>query len=244
MIDTIRVLNVPISNVNRENAKKNILTWLYEENSRMVFTPNSEMVMTAQHDEKLKCALGAADMVIPDGIGVVWASKYSEKKLSERVAGCDLVQDVLKELAGTDKTVYFLGGAPGVAELASDNMRKKHVGLKIIGTQHGYFKQEEDNIIVENIKSLKPDLLLVGLGVPRQEKWIVDNKDRLGVKVAIGVGGTIDIMAGTAKRAPVIFQKLGLEWSYRLIKQPTRIVRMMQLPIFAMTVIKKAKNKR
>jgi N-acetylglucosaminyldiphosphoundecaprenol N-acetyl-beta-D-mannosaminyltransferase len=241
MIDTIHVLNVPISNINREKAKKNILTWLYEEKSRMVFTPNSEMVMAAQEDEKLKTVLGAADMVIPDGIGVVWASKYSEQKLEERVAGCDLAQELLKELAGTDRTVYLLGGAPGVADKAAKNMCAKHQGLKIIGAQHGYFKQEEERIIIENIKALKPDLLLVALSVPRQEKWIYDHKDELGVKVAMGVGGTVDIMAGTVKRAPLVFQKLGLEWLHRLIKQPTRIVRMMQLPIFAITVIKKAK---
>lgn len=241
MIDTIHVLNVPISNINREKAKKSILTWLYEDSPRMVFTPNSEMVMAAQRDEKLKTALGAADMVIPDGIGVVWASRYSEKKLSQRVAGCDLAHELLKEMEKTDRTVYILGGAPGVADKAAKNMIEKYPTLKIIGTHHGYYKQEEDTIIKENIKALKPDLLLVAFGSPRQENWIYDNKDELGFKVAMGVGGTVDIMAGTAKRAPLIFQKLGLEWLHRLIKQPTRIGRMMQLPIFMITVFKQAK---
>lgn len=240
MLDTIHVLNVPITNINMKKANEIILTWLSEDKTKIIFTPNPEMIMTAQKDKKFRKAIRFADMVVPDGIGVVWASKYSETKLSERVAGYDLVQTLFRELAYTDKTVYFLGAAPNVANRAANKMRKKYKGLKIIGTHHGYFKPEEETIIIDEIQKLKPDLLLVGLGVPKGEKWLYENRDKINSKVCISVGGSFDGMAGNVKRAPIIFQKYGLEWFYRLIRQPTRIKRMIQLPIFAVKVIKKS----
>lgn len=244
MLDTIHVLNIPITNINKKKATKIILTWLNQDKTKIIFTPNPEMIMVAQKDKSLRRAIKFADMVVPDGIGVVWASKYSEATLSERVAGYDLVQTLFEELSNTDKTVYFLGAAPNIANKAADNMKKKYKGLKIIGTHHGYFKSEEESIIISEIQNLKPDLLLVGLGVPKGEKWLYENKTKFNSKVCISVGGSFDGMAGNVKRAPIIFQKYGLEWFYRLIRQPARIKRMIQLPIFVVKVIKKSLQKR
>lgn len=241
-MDKIYILDIPVSVVNRQQAKENIMNWLENEKPKVVYTPNPEMIMMAIKDGKLKKAMYKADMIVPDGIGVVWASKYTSKRITERVAGCDLIQEVMKEMANTEKTVYFLGGAPGIAEKAAENMKNKYKGLKISGVHDGYFNEEQEKVIIEEIATLKPDLLLVGLGVPKQEKWIYTNKDKLNFKVAIGVGGSFDVLSGNVKRAPLIFQKLNLEWFYRLITQPTRFKRMLELPKFAFKVKKEYRN--
>lgn len=236
----IKILDVPINNVTELKAKEIILKWLDENKQRMVFTPNPEIIMEAQKDALLMKILNKADLVVPDGIGVVWASKYTTNKLKERVAGYDLVQNLFSEMPKLNKTVYFLGGGSETVKLAEKKMANKYKGLKIVGTHDGYFDEEEQIILIEQINKLKPDLLLVGLGAPKQEKWIYNNKDKLNVKVCIGVGGSFDGMAGKVKRAPKIFRRLGLEWFYRLISQPTRIKRMLQLPIFVFKILKKA----
>lgn len=242
MYEKIYILDIPITNITRKKAKKAVLKWLDGNETKIVFTPNPEIIMAAQKDRKLKTALKDADMVVPDGIGVVWASKYCKHRLAERVAGYDLVHSIFNSIKDTDKTVYFFGGAPKVAECAENKMIKKYDGLKIVGTHSGYFDDSESNSILNTINSLHPDLLLVGLGFPKQEKWIYDNRHKLNSKVCIGVGGSFDAMAGKVKRAPKIFRKFGLEWFYRLIKQPSRVFRMMQLPLFAVEVIKRAYN--
>ena len=232
------VLGVPFDAVTMEEAVARAKKLLTEEGQHIICTPNPEIVMEAQRDQELMNILHEADMVVPDGIGVVWASKYSEIRLTERVAGYDLGQNLMAELAATDETFYFFGGAPGVANTAARKMMKKYPGLKVVGVHNGYFDEKEEKRIIQDIKTKSPSILLVGLGAPKQEKWIYDNIRLTGAKVAIGVGGSFDVMAGNVKRAPKIFQKLGLEWFHRLITQPTRWKRMMRLPKFALTVLK------
>ncbi|MGN0134648.1 MAG: WecB/TagA/CpsF family glycosyltransferase [Anaerotignum sp.] len=232
------VLGVPFDAVTMEQAVAKAKKMLGEEGQHFICTPNPEIVMEAQKDKELMNILHEADMVIPDGIGVVWASKYSEIRLKERVAGYDLTQNLMAELAATGETFYFFGGAPGVASAAARMMMKKYPGLKVVGVHNGYFDEKEEKKIIQDIKTKSPSILLVGLGAPKQEKWIYDNIRLVGAKVAIGVGGSFDVMAGNVKRAPKIFQKLGLEWFHRLITQPTRWRRMMRLPKFALTVLK------
>lgn len=232
------VLGVPFDAVTMEQAVAKAKKMLAEEGQHFICTPNPEIVMEAQKDKELMDILHEADMVIPDGIGVVWASKYSEIRLKERVAGYDLTQNLMAELAATGETFYFFGGAPGVASTAARMMMKKYPGLKVVGVHNGYFDEKEEKKIIQDIKTKSPSILLVGLGAPKQEKWIYDNIRLVRAKVAIGVGGSFDVMAGNVKRAPEIFQKLGLEWFHRLITQPTRWRRMMRLPKFALTVLK------
>ncbi len=232
------VLGVPFDAVTMEQAVAKAKKMLAEEGQHFICTPNPEIVMEAQKDKELMDILHEADMVIPDGIGVVWASKYSEIRLKERVAGYDLTQNLMAELAATGETFYFFGGAPGVASTAARMMMKKYPGLKVVGVHNGYFDEKEEKKIIQDIKTKSPSILLVGLGAPKQEKWIYDNIRLVRAKVAIGVGGSFDVMAGNVKRAPKIFQKLGLEWFHRLITQPTRWRRMMRLPKFALTVLK------
>ncbi|MFV0314692.1 MAG: WecB/TagA/CpsF family glycosyltransferase [Anaerotignum sp.] len=232
------VLGVPFDAVTMNEAVERVKSFLKMQGQYFICTPNPEIVMQAQKNKELMSILQEADMVVPDGIGVVWASKYSQIRLKERVAGYDLTQKLFAELAKTDETIYFFGGAPGVAAEAARKMTKEYPGLKIVGYHNGFFDNLEEKVIIRDIKNLSPSILLVGLGAPKQEKWIYENMRLFDAKISIGVGGSFDVMAGKMKRAPKIFQKLGLEWFYRLITQPTRWRRMLQLPIFAFTVLK------
>lgn len=234
---------MPFDAVTMKEAIQKAMQFLKEDGQFIICTPNPEIVMEAQTDRDLMGVLKAANMVVPDGIGIVWASRYSEQKLTERVAGYDLVQGLFQKMKDTEETVYFFGAAPGIAAAAAKNMMKKYPGLKVVGTRNGYFGAKDEKEIIEEIKKRSPSLLLVGLGAPKQEKWIYDNMRFTHSKVCIGVGGCFDVMAGNAKRAPKIYRKLGLEWFYRLLKQPTRWKRMMRLPRFVIAVLlKKIKN--
>ena len=238
-----QILDVPFDALTMTEAVEKVMGFLADDKQHYICTPNPEIVMEAQQDKELMKILREADLVVPDGIGVVWASRYSEILLTERVAGYDLTQNIFSRIAGKNESVYFFGGAPGVASTAARQMKKVYPGLKIVGGHNGYFDAEEEKKIIADIKRLSPSILLVGLGAPKQEKWIYEHLEEVGAKVAIGVGGSFDVMAGNVKRAPKLFRKLGLEWFYRLITQPTRWRRMMRLPKFALTVLTKQKKR-
>jgi N-acetylglucosaminyldiphosphoundecaprenol N-acetyl-beta-D-mannosaminyltransferase len=233
----VDILGVKIDDLTMNKAVDKVIQYVKSDKKYKIYTPNPEFVMMANEDEEFKDILNKGDLVIPDGIGIVIASKIMKKSITQRVAGYDLTQEVFKRIKGTNKTVYFFGASKGVAQQAADKMKEIHKDLNIIGVHDGYFDETEEKKIIESINSLKPDILLVGLGALKQEKWIEQNINNLNVKVAIGVGGSFDGMAGIVKRAPKIYQKLGLEWFYRLMKQPSRIKRMIKLPMFLIKVI-------
>lgn len=237
-----QILGVAFDVVTMEEAVEKAKSFLRAEGQHYICTPNPEIVMEAREDKELAEILKKADMVVPDGIGVVWASKYSGKRLPERVAGYDLTQRLMREMAGAGEAFYFFGGAPGVAAAAARKMRKEHPGLKVTGVHNGYFDEKEEKKIIEDIKKRAPSILLVGLGAPKQEKWIAAHMRETGAKLCIGVGGSFDVMAGNVKRAPEVFRRLGLEWFYRLMTQPTRWRRMLRLPLFALTVLKEKRR--
>ncbi|MEA4816532.1 MAG: WecB/TagA/CpsF family glycosyltransferase [Lachnospiraceae bacterium] len=237
MSKQIEVLNVPFDVLSMEEAVSRVISYMDTNGSHIICTPNPEIVMAAGSDRELMDILKAADLVVPDGVGIVWALKKSGGVHVQRIAGYDLIQNVFAKIKSSDRSVYFFGGAPGVAADAARAMQKKHPGLKIVGTRNGYFTERDEIKIIDEIKKAKPDLLLVGLGSPKQEKWMYNNLRLTGVKSAIGVGGSFDVMSGRIKRAPKIFQRLGLEWFYRLIKQPVRFKRILKLPNFVFKVI-------
>lgn len=212
-----------------------------------VYTPNSEIAQMCIDDQNFMDIINAAELVIPDGIGVIKASQILGTPLKEKVAGIDFGTCALKKAAEKSAKVYFLGGKPGVAELAAKNMSEKIPGLTFCGTKDGYFKKsgEENDAAIADINSCSPDILFVCLGAPLQEKWISENREKLkGVRLCLGLGGSLDVFAGNVKRAPKIFIKLGLEWLYRLIKEPKRIGRMLNIPKFLFATYKyKKKNK-
>ncbi len=233
-----RILGVPFADITPEEAVEKAVSYLNNNGKSMIFTPNPEMVMEARKNEEFMEILNASTMNVPDGIGIVYGSKFTSSPIKHRVAGYDLVQDVFDKMKDMGKTVYFFGGAPGIADRAKEAMEAKHKGLKVVGTANGYFDDKREKEIIAEINELKPDLLLVGIGYPKQEKWIYTHIKDLNIKTAVGVGGSFDVMSGNVKRAPKFFINHGLEWFYRLITQPSRFVRMMQLPLFMLVVIK------
>lgn len=237
---TIEILGVKIDNITADKALDKayeILTDSKRETA-MIFTPNPEIVMAAYEDESFMEILNSADMCTPDGIGIVYASKILKTPFPERVAGFDLTCGLLEKISHSGESVFLLGSKPGVADIAAKNLKEQYRGLNVAGTHHGYFSEEENEKIIQNINSSGAKLLLVCLGAPKQEKWIYSNRGKLNVRLCMGVGGAVDVFAGNVKRAPELFIKMNLEWFYRLVKQPSRIGRFAALPKFMITVMK------
>lgn len=234
-----------MNKVSFENTVQCLNKFLAEEKVHVIYTPNTEIVMLAKKNEELKKILNESDLTIPDGIGLIYASKIKGNPLPERVTGYDTSIKLLEIANDKGYSIYLLGGKEGVAKEAKERLKKTYPNIRIAGYHNGYFKgahlgydnHEEEQEIIKEINESKPDILFVGLGAPKQENWISANKDKLNCKVIIGNGGTIDVLAGRVKRAPEVFQKLGLEWFYRLIKEPKRIKRQIVLPIFMLNVI-------
>ena len=211
---------------------------------KIIFTPNTEIVMMCQKDEKLRSMINQGDMVLPDGIGLIIGAKLKKHYLPERITGFDTSVYLLNLAKKKNLKVFFLGGKPGVAEEAMEKCNQKYDNI-IVGSHHGFFKgahialplDPEEQVVLNQINHLKPDILFVGMGSPYQENWIIANKNQLNTKCIIGNGGTIDVLSGQVKRAPRIFQKLGLEWFYRLVMDPKRIKRQVLLPLFLWKIV-------
>lgn len=243
MRQIIEILGIPFDFVDMEEAVERAKKFAVGERLRIIFTPNPEIVMTAQEDEELKRALYSADMLIPDGIGIVIASGLYGNRLPERVTGFDLMMELINYGVQRGWTFYLLGGKPGVSDRAAKRLQKVYPNIRILGTYHGYMNGEEEEEIIAHINLCNPNILFVGMGAPRQEKWIFKNRKRLKANLVMAVGGALDVLAGKTKRAPKIFIKLGLEWLYRLIKEPWRFPRMLKLPLFLFKVIMDTKLK-
>lgn len=246
-MDRVNILGIDIDNTTLQDAKEKVVEYLKEGGFHSIYTPNSEIVMDASKDEKFKEALNKGSLVIPDGIGLVYASKIKRKPLKERVTGYDLSVEMLELASRYGYKVYFLGCEEGVAEEAKNEIEKLYPEINIVGTHSGFFKgyhigyenDPEEKAIIDEINEKETDILFVGLGAPKQEYWIEHHKDNLNVKVAIGNGGTMNVISGKLKRAPEFFQRTGFEWLYRLIKEPKRITRQIKLPIFLLTILLK-----
>ncbi len=203
-----------------------------------IITLNAEIVYTAQNDQSLRNIINSAQMVTPDGIGIVWGARLLGYKIKNRVTGIDLVHHLCELAAAKGWKIYLFGAAPGVAELAAQNLSKEYQGLKICGCRDGYFAESDVENIIKDIKSQAPEILLIALGAPKQEIFIRKHKNELGVPVCLGVGGSFDVLSGIKSRAPSLFIKLNLEWFYRLLAEPSRFKRQLALPKFALMVIK------
>lgn len=237
MHNKISVLGIWVDSLTMEEAVSRCETFIVRRKPHLVATANAEMIMMAQQDKELASILTAADVVVPDGAGVVWAARHQGLPMPERVAGFDLTQRLLALSAEKGYKVYMFGGAPGIADQARLAAEKKYPNLKIVGVRDGYFMETDVESIIDEIHSAQPDILLVALGVPKQEKWISQHKDILNVPLSMGVGGTFDVMAGAVTRAPLWMQRANLEWLYRLVSQPSRALRMLALPRFALQVL-------
>ena len=242
-MEKVNILGVKVDMVTISEAADLIMKFMGEEKFHSVYTPNSEIIMQAYRNPEFAELLNRADLLTADGIGVVHASKILKKPIKERAAGFDIAKKVLEKMNYTDHKLFLFGGKPGVAEEAARNLKKDYPELNIAGMRNGYFKEDEEPEIVEEINASGADMLFVCLGAPKQEEWIDRNREGLkNVRVAMGIGGSLDVFAGNVQRAPEIFCKTGMEWFYRLCKEPWRAKRMADLPKFAATVITKGKN--
>ena len=233
--EKINVRGVDFMNVTLDEAAEVGARMMHGDKACTVFTPNAEIVQLCIEQNEYYDLYNGGDMVVPDGAGVVKAARILGTPLKGKVAGVELGEKMLAYCAKSGDSAFFLGAKPGVAEEAARRMCEKYEGLTVSGTADGYFKKsgEESDAIVEKINQSGAKLLFVCLGVPVQEKWATDNKDKFSnVRMCLCLGGSLDVYAGVAKRAPKIFIKLSLEWFYRLLKEPKRIGRMMKLPKF------------
>lgn len=239
-METVNILGVHVNKYTMVQAVEKAAGLIESDGLSMIFTPNSEIILYASNNPEFTRVLNQADMVIPDGIGVVYGAKILGEPLKERVAGYDLVCNLLPVMAEKGQSVYLLGAKPGVAETAAENLIKKYPGLVIAGTHDGYFKNDDE--VIDDINKTGPDFLMVCLGFPKQENWIYNNREKLNAKLAIGAGGCLDVFAGTVARAPEFYCNHGIEWLYRLVKQPSRFVRMLALPKFGLKVLFKGRQ--
>lgn len=231
------ILGVGVNSVTMTQAVETVQQFIDDKQVALIATANAEMLMRATMDDELKDILNGADLVVADGAGTVWAAGYLGEPMPERVAGYDLAQELMREAPKRGDRIYFFGSAPGVADKAKAKAEELYSGIEVVGTRNGFFTEADEPQIIADIKAARPDILLVALGVPKQEKWLKKHLGELGVPVAIGVGGTLDVMAGVMQRAPLWMQKAKLEWLYRGLKQPSRAGRLLALPKFVLKVM-------
>ena len=209
---------------------------------QQIITVNPEFVMAAQHNGDFRQAINGAALVLADGTGVVWATRYLGKPTPERITGIDTLPLLAQRCAAHGYRIYLLGAAPGIAEIAAARLQELAPGVEIAGTYAGSPAPEEEDAIIERVRVAQTDVLCVAYGAPAQDLWIHRNLSRLPAAIAIGVGGAFDFLAGHQKRAPRVMQRMGIEWVYRLYREPWRWRRMLALPRFAMQVVLKGRK--
>lgn len=237
------ILEIPVDLVTMREAINQVENFLDKKKSAVIATANAEMIMQAQNDLELKKILQQADLVVPDGAGTVWAAQHLGYAMKERVAGYDLMQEILKQIATSNRRekIYFLGAAPNIAKLAQKKIQEKFPNLNIVGTHDGFFDDDEEKKIIQELIEKKVNVLFVALGVPKQEKFIFKLKNKLTECVFMGVGGSFDVMAGHVKRAPKFIQQARLEWLFRALLQPKRAKRLVVLPKFVWKIFQHKK---
>jgi len=250
----IKLFQVGIDQVDNQDTIQRIEEFIISKKPHQIVTPDTLAVLRARKEPEYHAILKSADLVTPDGAGILWATTTLNYPLPERVTGIDIIHNICRLAAKKGYSLYLLGSYPGVVGEAALNLTRKYPGIKIAGTHHGYFacedsqncedvkngnidKNKEEEEIIDEIRENRPDILLVGMGVPKQEKWISKNLDKMDVPVCMGVGGSFDVLSGRIPRAPLWMQRHGMEWIYRSIKQPNRAFRTLALFYFIWLVI-------
>lgn len=238
----IDVLGVSFDDLTMEEAVEIALGFMQERCACYACTPNPEIVMAAKGDAALRAALSGAELVLADGVGITKAAAMLGTPLKSRVPGIDFASNVISRLAQRGGSVYLLGAKPLVAEAAAEKLTQTYPGIVIAGTNDGYFT--DDAPVIEKINAASPDFLMVCLGSPKQELWMSANAGRLSCGLMAGLGGSLDVLAGNVQRAPETWRRLGLEWFYRVIKEPKRLGRVMKLPAFVLEAAAEGRRRR
>ncbi len=240
-IPSITLLNIPIHKVDMTLTLSCIDNFIGSSSPHHIVTADASMIVMAHQDAQLHSIISKADLITPDSAGILWGARQLGASLGSRVSGVDIVERLCELSPKNGYRIYFFGAGPGVAELAAEKMQTKYAGCRIVGTRNGFFQDCDNDEIINNIRESKADILCVALGIPKQEKWISSFKDRLDVPVLIGVGGTLDVLSGSTRRAPMLFQKARLEWFWRLLSNPKKISKVMLLPTFVQLILQSKK---
>ncbi len=235
---TADIMGVRFHAVTLNEAVDYAMNRIHMKKKGYIVTPNPEIVYLTLDDPAFRSLINGAALVLPDGIGIIYAAKILGKALFGRVTGIDFADLLMHRLAQEGLRLFLLGAKPGVAELAAENLQKKHPGLIISGCKDGYFQDSQEAVGAINAAG-GAEVVFVCLGAPKQEHFMAEQLDKLDASLLCGLGGSLDVFAGTVKRAPAIFSKLGLEWLYRLYKEPWRFRRMLKLPLFLLLAVKK-----
>ena len=238
MIEPIRILGVPVHPLTMAQSVEALEQRMLAGEQTFVVTANAEIIMMCQEDATYNDIIShQAELVLPDGAGAVWAGRHLGYKVPERVAGFDLYNHLLALSAEKGYKAYFFGGSPGIAEAAKTKSEELYPGVQIVGCHNGYFTDADVPAIIEEINNSGAEMLFVALGAPKQEKWILAHRAELKPRILMGIGGSFDVLAGKMERAPKWMQDASLEWAFRLYKQPSRFMRMLALPKFALKVM-------
>lgn len=224
------ILGVDVSPLSYEDLKKNIEKDIENNKKSFMVAINPEKILKARKDEKLKELLNNATYEIPDGIGVIYASKLRKGNIKTRITGIDSMEMLCKLSEEKKYKIFMYGAKEETIKKAKENLEIKFPNIQIVGTINGY--EKDNDKIISSINKSKADIVFVALGSPKQEYWITENMDKVSAKIFQGVGGSFDVFSGNIKRAPKWMQKIGLEWLYRLIKEPKRIFRQIKLVKF------------
>jgi N-acetylglucosaminyldiphosphoundecaprenol N-acetyl-beta-D-mannosaminyltransferase len=234
----VEVLGVPVDCITETEAVNCAESAMLGQRPCSILAVNPEKVLRAQREPALLEALRSAGLLIPDGIGVVLAAHLLHLGHMSRVPGSELMPAICEQASKEERAIFLFGASPEVNEEVGRILPERYPGLRIAGRQHGYVKEDDMPVVIEAINSSRADILFVALGSPKQEYWVHRYLPHLKVKVCQGVGGTFDVIAGRVKRAPLLFRLMHLEWFYRLLSQPSRIVRQTALPLFVYQVLK------
>ena len=237
----INVLGVGFDNVLMIEAVARGVDMLSQPGAHYVVTPNPEIVEICRENPEAMRAVNGADLVLADGIGIIKGARILGTPLKARNPGIEFAAYLMKEMAEKGLSLYLLGAKPGVAEAAGKRLAEKYPGLKIAGTHDGYF--QEDAPVVEDIRRSGADCVFVCLGAPKQELWMAKHGAATGAHLLCGLGGSLDVFAGVVERAPKFWSDHGLEWFYRLCRDPRRAGRMMKLPLFLLHVQREKRRK-
>jgi len=224
------ILSVGFDNVTLDEAVETAMGYIERGEKCRVVTPNAEIGLDCLKNEQLRKLVNESELVLPDGVGVVHAARILDRPLKGKVPGIEFGEKLCDRLQNTGKSLFLFGSKPGVAEAAAAKLKEKYPGLLIAGTLNGYFSDEK--AVVDTINAAEPDVLFVCLGCPKQELFMERWREELTCSVMAGLGGSLDVLSGNLQRAPKAFRDLGLEWFYRLLKEPKRIKRMARLPLY------------
>lgn len=243
-LPSLSILGVNVHRVSHQQTLALLDVFAISSELHHIVTVNPEFCVQALTNADFRHVLNQADLALPDGVGLVCAAKLLGKPLKGRVTGVDVVASVASLAVGRGFRLFFLGAAPGVAEAAAKALEDRNPGLRIAGCYVGSPRSEEDDDIVARVNAVRPHFLFVAFGAPQQELWISRNRTRLQVAVAMGVGGSFDYVSGRVSRAPTWMRRFGLEWLYRLWREPWRWRRMLRLPYFVWLVLEQRLGRR